>query len=150
MFDPPIDPDGDPIIKLPPELDLERGLSIIEKGIRDLVKVLHEREFKVVCSCAGHTSFLPYPWLAFLLRDDNDQKLLLRLMKLLAIFNKAQGKNGAMPRSEDVWTLEPIIVEENVTVHLHSANLNNACTPETISRLRKQGRALAEFVAANF
>jgi hypothetical protein len=141
------DPDGAPIVPLPPELDLDKhGLGVVESGVRQLVSTLKDLGYKTVCSCAGHTGGLePYPWLVFLVENEVDEKQLLRLIVALGRFNKSQGKNGNMPMAKDLWIISPI-QQEIPTIHLQPADLNPGRNLKRISVLRRQSEKLASFL----
>jgi hypothetical protein len=140
--------DGDKIMPLPPEMDLEEyGFEIIEEGVKKLVKVLWRLNYKTVCSCAGHKSALePYPWVAILIDLNDPTKQLERLAETVARFNISIGKNGNLPRAIDTWTLMPIISPKGFSIYLQPCNINTRRSFKKILRLRKAADELASYI----
>ena len=130
-----------------PELDLNiYGLGVVESGIRNLVSALWTRKYLTVCSCAGHLGALePLPWVAILI-DKSDPCHLLRLFSAIGRFNLSLGKNGRLPRPDDIWVLAPQMTVAGLAVYLRPHFLNEKNSQKEIDRLRQLGEKLASFM----
>jgi hypothetical protein len=148
MCEIPVDPDGNPGIPLPPDLDLTKeGFGVVDQGVRELVRVLWKLGYETVCSCAGHEKELePYPWVVIPINMVSGAKPLKKLAELVAKFNLTQGVNGQLPQAIKTWALIPMMGPAGFAIYLQPFENNAAHSPETISKLRKQADALAIFM----
>jgi hypothetical protein len=142
------DPDGRETAPYEIGLDLEDvGFSVIEQGIRDLVKILRKLGYKTICSCAGHERALePYPWIAIPMEFTGHRDQLEKLFRAVARFNISLGENGALPEALEAWILLPMNTSYGFTVYLQPYDNNQRRDPEKISQLRQASRRLALFI----
>ncbi len=142
------DPDGHETAPYDSGLDLDRvGFSVVEQGIRDLVKILWKLGYKTICSCAGHEKALePYPWIAIPMESTGPRNQLEKLFGIVARFNISLGENGALPEALAAWILLPMNTSYGFTVYLQPYDNNQRRDPEKISQLRQVSQKLALFI----
>jgi hypothetical protein len=147
QFDPD-DPDGDMTTPIEAKLNLDDvGFRIIESGVQDLVRVLWQRGYKTIASCAGHKRELePYPWVAISIDPADSQNLLEKLLNAVARFNMSLGENGRLPEALKTWVLVPLFTISGFAIYIQPYDNNPICDPDKISELRKTSRNLAHFI----
>ncbi len=139
------------VIPAEPDINLsEFGFDFIEEGIRELVKVLWEFDYKTIYSCAGHLNdSKPYPWVVILTDIANSQSKRDKLLLAIGRYNISLGENGNFPESLKMWTLAPILVHNGLALFLMPADRNTSRSTEKITELRNSAKKLAEFLEIN-
>ncbi|MCX6758173.1 MAG: hypothetical protein NTX14_00510 [Candidatus Nealsonbacteria bacterium] len=142
------DPDGHETAPYEAGLNLDHvGFSVVEQGIRDLVKILWKLGYKTICSCAGHERALePYPWIAIPMEFTGLENQPEKLFRTVARFNISLGENGALPEALEAWILLPMNTPYGFTVYLQPYDNNQRRDPEKISQLRQASQKLALFI----
>jgi hypothetical protein len=143
-----MDFEGHEIIPLYPEMDLEAvGFDVVEKGVRDLVRILWKLGYRTVCSCAGHERELePFPWVAIPMDTASPRRPLEKLAHAVARFNMTFGTNGQLPALKDTWALVPLFGPCGFAIYLQPSDNNKGESLARISELRKISKSLADYL----
>lgn len=125
------------------EINLDKsGFEVIDEGVRELVKVIHEMGFETICSCGGHTHVLEaFPWLVFKIKIGNDN--LNQLISTLCHFNSQKIINSA-PRAVDFWSLNFIDFSGVSAAYLCPSDINEKKSLKRLIELCKDGESLAK------
>lgn len=133
-------------VPMEPELNLDEcGVAIIDDGVRELVKVLHDFGYKTVCSCGGHLHELEaYPWVV-IIPDEGDFSNVNSLIRALGRFNGKKCREQA-PKATEFWSLNPLVLNGTLALYLSPSDLNLDRSFDRMVELCLDGEKLAAFL----